>query len=143
MRKEDISSLFPLPTSISTTNRHSKKTYDVRVTLNKSGRNRQCVRFGLLNYAAAMAQEHLFVEVSDIEFCKDRLYFRFHDEKEHRNIHTLSKSAKENKGVGFYFSITPSEKAEKLYRMNWIGKTFAFKHDPEIDLFYIENVKEG
>lgn len=134
---KDIEKLFPLPPARS--NKQTRvRTYDVRITLNKSGKgNRQVIRFGFLNNAAAEASKHLFVEVSDVEYSKDRIYFRFHDEKLHRNIHTLSKSNGKT-GVGYYFAITPSETAEKIYRMNWIGKEFSFKFDDEIKVHYIE-----
>ena len=44
-------------------------------------------------------------------------------------------------GNSAYFSFTPSDKAEKIYRMNWIGKLFHLRWDPENELHYID-VKE-
>lgn len=136
----DINKLFPLPQS-----RNNKgervRTYDVKITLNKSGHGRQVIRFGFLNNAAAKANGYQFVEASNVEYMKDRICFRFHNEKLHRNIHTLSKSNGIT-GNGYYFTITPSEAAEKIYRMNWIGKEFSFLYDSEHDWYFIEDSKE-
>lgn len=138
MSKLDLDSLFPVPKKSS--RNPVKRTYDVKVTINHSGEKKDVIRFGFINYAASVFGSHLFIEASDVEFMKNRIYFRMHDNKANKNVHTLSS----NKGskTSFYFSITPSEKAEKIYRMNWIAHTYALKHDGENDLFYIENTKE-
>lgn len=139
MCKIDLGQLFPTAKGPNT---HPKRTYDIKITLNNSGEGRQCIRFGLLNKAAVEADKHGFAEVSNIEYLKTRLYFRFHDSKLNRNVHTLSKSSKDNSGSGSYFCITPSGKAEKLYRMNWIGKAYMLQYDTDNNLYYIENTKE-
>jgi hypothetical protein len=119
-----------------------KRTYDVRVALNKSGKKGNVVRFGLINNAAAVLGVSQYIEVSDIEITKNRIYFRTHDEQTHRNIYKLSKNSSDN-GNGYYFSITPTMKGEKMYRANWVSKTYPLYHDPALDLYFIENAKEG
>lgn len=117
------------------------RTYDVRITLNKSGSNKaNVVRFGFINQGAKAISKYRFVEVSDILYTKDRIYFRGHDEKLNKNIHMLSTNS-ERKEDSCYFAITPTCKAEKAYRMNWIGKTYALLYDEENDLYYVENAK--
>ena len=134
-----INQLFPTPTSPAN-NGGPKRTYDVRITLNKAGGSRQCIRFGFLNKGAAEAGKHGYAEASDIEYLKTRIYFRFHDSRVSRNVHTLSiSSSKKPINRACYFTITPSEKAEKQYRMNWIGKTFMLQYDEDLKLYYIEN----
>ena len=71
---------------------------------------------------------------------KNRIYFRAHDQKIHRKVFSLASNR--NGQNSFYFSITPSEKAEKIYRMNWVGHSYMLKHDDENNLFYIENIEE-
>ena len=137
MSKLDINSLFPEP--IKSKRKPIKRTYDVRVTINHSGKGKKdVIRFGFINYAASVFGGHSFIEASDVEYMRNRIYFRMHDHKTNKNVHTLTS----NSNGGFYFSITPSEKTEKIYRMNWIAHTYPLKHDGENDLFYIENTKE-
>lgn len=137
MGKLDLSKAFRVPEKKMVM---GHRTYDVRVTLNKSGRNKQVIRFGFINHAAEEFGKHPFIEASDIEYTKDRIYFRSHDEKTNNNVHTLSSNSKTITD-GCYFAFTPSDKAEKMYRMNWIGKLFPLKWDPENELHYID-VKE-
>lgn len=123
-----------------TRNRFAGKHYDVRITLNKSGGGRQCIRFGFINKGAAEAGKHSYAEASDIEYLKSRIYFRFHETRVSSNVHTLSvSSSKKPINRACYFTITPNEKAEKLYRMNWIGKTFMLQYDEDLKLYYVEN----
>lgn len=139
--KLDMDQLFATPKKRPPINT-GKRNYDIRVTLNKSGKKRTTVRFGLLNAAANEAKKYDYAEVStDTEIMKTRLYFRFHKEKMNANVHKLSISTSENgaPGAGLYFTITPSERAEKIYRMNWIGKTYKLQYDDENELYYIEN----
>ena len=137
MGKLDLSKAFRVPEKKMVM---GHRTYDVRVTLNKSGRSKQVIRFGFINRAAEEFGKHPFIEASDIEYTKDRIYFRSHDEKINNNVHTLSSNSKTITD-GCYFSFTPSDKAEKMYRMNWIGKLFPLHWDPENELHYID-VKE-
>lgn len=116
------------------------RTYDVRVTLNKSGHKKQVIRFGFINQAAEEFGRYPFIEASNIEYIKDRIYFRSHEEKINGNVHKLSCNGK-SITYSCYFSFTPSDKAEKMYRMNWIGKLFPLRWDPENELYYID-VKE-
>lgn len=116
-----------------------KRTYDVRVTINKSGKGKDTIRFGFINNAAAIFGIHPFIEVSDVTCTKNRIYFCIHDEKIHRNVHAISGIDKKE---SCYFTITPSEKAEKIYRMNWIGHTYKITFDKKLGWYYIENSKE-
>ena len=137
--KLDMNKAFPPPERTQITK--PVKAYDVRITLNNSGeKKKQVVRFGFINHAAVEFGTHLFIEASDIEYTKDRIYFKSHDEKTHKNIHTLSSNGKTRQD-SCYFTITPSDKAEKMYRMNWIGKTFKLLYDTENELFFI-SIKE-
>lgn len=139
--EKDINKLFPTA-PVRNTNATHKRDYDVRISLNKSGGDRWCIRFGLINNASKEASKHGFAEVSDIEYMPTRLYFRFHDWKDNRNIHILSASTKaESLKSSCYFCITPAGKAEKLYRANWIGKTYRLQFDDDVNLFYIENAE--
>ena len=133
--------LFPTP--VKTQNGPAKRTYDVRITINKSGEKKQTIRFGLLNKAADEANKYKFCEVSDVEYLKSRIYFRFHNEQKNRNAHKLSTSKSKNGNVGkaYYFGITPTDRQEKQYRMNWVGKTYHVQYDEDNQMFYIENVK--
>ena len=120
----------------------SVRNYDIRISLNQSGAGkRMVVRFGLINRAAVILGEKPFIEVSDIEYTKDRIYFATHNEKHHKNIHTISTNSKERQD-SCYFAITPSEKAEKMYRSKWIGKLYNLLYDEENDLYYIENEED-
>ena len=135
---DEMNKLFPVPERKRVV---THRTYDVRITLNKSGKARQVIRFGFINQAAAEFGKHTFIEASDIECLKDRIYFRLHDEKINNNVHTLSSNGK-SKTDSCYFSLTPSEKAEKMYRMNWIGKLFPILYDDENELYYIDAKEE-
>ena len=140
MSKLDMNLVFPPCNRNSVVIRH--RTYDVRITLNKAGRAKQVVRFGFINNAAAEFGKHAFIEASDIEYTKDRIYFRSHDEKINNNVHTLSSNGKARTD-SCYFSFTPNDKAEKMYRMNWIGKLFPLFYDAENNLHYIDMREEN
>ena len=45
--------------------------------------------------------------------------------------------------IGFVRKIGQSDKAEKMYRMNWIGKLFPLFYDPENELHYIDSREEN
>lgn len=135
----DMNKAFPTPEK-KTAKTH--RTYDVRITLNKSGHERSVIRFGFINSAAEAFGTKPFIEASDIEYTKDRIYFRTHDEKVNANVHTLSSNGK-TRTDSCYFAFTPSDKAEKMYRMNWIGKLFPVLFDDENGLFFIDLRKEN
>jgi hypothetical protein len=137
----DMNKAFPMKTD-NGSHKQPKRSYDVRISLNKSGDNRpQVVRFGFINRAAQILGISQFIEASDIEYTKERVYFRTHDEKHHKDIHTLSTNSKTRQD-SCYFAISPSAKAEKIYRMNWVGKTYPLLYDEENELYYIENTKD-
>ncbi len=140
----DMNKLFP-PKEVKKVNYHPKKTYDIKITLNDSGKGKkQVIRYGFINKAGEEAKKHGFAEVSDIEYCKTRLYFRFHDSKNDKRVHklTASKSTNGECGTGFYFCETPSDKAKKLYLANWLYKKYKLQWDEENKLYFIENTKE-
>ena len=139
MSKLDFGKAFPEPEHKHTS---GHRTYDVRITLNKAGRTRQVVRFGFINNAAKTFGQYPFIEASDIEYTKDKIYFRVHSTKATANVHTLSSNGKTPLD-SCYFTFTPSDKAEKMYRMNWIGKLFPLFYDAENDLHYIDMREES
>lgn len=140
MAKLDIGQAFPLPQKKQTVK--AVRTYDVRITLNKSGHGKPVIRFGFINNAAKTFGAKPFIEASNIEYTKDRIYFRMHDEKINANVHVLSSNGKTHLD-SCYFTITPSDKAEKMYRMNWIGKLFPLFYDSENELYYIDSREEN
>jgi len=140
MSKYDLSKLFPPP--MARNHKPTHRTYDVRITLNKSGHGKPVVRFGFLNEAAKIFGENPFIEASDVEYIKDRIYFKTHVEKVNNNVHTLSSNGK-SRADSCYFALTPSDKAEKIYRMNWIGKLFPLFWDEENELYYIDMREEN
>ena len=119
-----------------------KRNYDVRVSLNRSGENKSVIRFGFLNQGARVFAKSKYIEVSDVVKLPNRIYFRVFDEKVNPNVHALSNNFN-SRSKNLYTSITPSEKAEKIYRMNWITRTYTLKFDEECSLYYIENSKES
>lgn len=140
--KMDMDKAFP-PADNKNAHVHHNRTYDVRITLNKSGDNRPFViRFGFINSAARIFGTHPFIEASDIEYTKDKVYFRTHEEKAHKNIHTLSSNGKTRQDSCYFAMTPPTERVEKIYRANWIGKTFNLSFDDINQLYYIENAKK-
>lgn len=119
------------------------RKYDVRITLNKSGDNRQVIRFGFLNKGAEVFEKYKYIEVSDVESkkCPNRIYFRAETEKTNSNMHKLCTNGK-SKTKNLYTSLTPTGKGDKIYRSQWINGTFKIKLDDECGLYYIENAKE-
>lgn len=122
--------------------RSTKRTYDIRVTLNKRGEGeRMAIRFGFINKAFTAFKGYEYIEPSDIEKLQDRIYFRgFKDKPENnRNAHKLccGDSAK-----SLYITITPTKNGDKIYRMKWVGGTFHIKYDEQNKLYYIEINKE-
>lgn len=115
-----------------------KRTYDVRITLNKSGEKGYVVRFGFWNKAKETFTDACYMEITDVEKIGDRIYFLPVKEQQHNKQFKLSRS---DKSQNKYFTFTPSENAEKIYRANWINGTFRLKKDPECGLWYIENEK--
>ena len=140
MGKMNIDEMFSGPERRQPIRGH--RTYDVKITLNKCGSGRQVVRFGFINGAAQELGKKPFIEASNIEYTKERIYFRTHDEKTSLNVHTLSSNGKTRQD-SCYFTMTPTEKGEKMYRMNWINKTFMLYYDPEYELHYIDYREEA
>lgn len=116
----------------------SKRTYDVRVTLNRAGGKRFAVRFGFINQGFAAFRDAAYIQPSSVEKYQERIYFKTHGERAFFDAYKLSDTSTKDKTSGKYFTFTPSEKAEKIYRSKWIGKTFPIKFDEECRLYYIE-----
>lgn len=139
MAKLDMNLAFPHGYEGS---KYAPRNYDIRITLNNAGKGKKkVIRFGLVNQAAKILGASQFIEPSNIEYTKDRIYFLPYEEKAYRTVHTLSSNSR-TRQLNCYFSFTPTEKAEKMYRMNWINKTYELLYDEENELYYIEKTKE-
>lgn len=122
----------------------AKRNYDVRITINKAGTERQCIRFGLINKGAEIAKSNNFVWVGDLTESKTKIFFKFFKTKENIDCHKISQgfSGKAySESTSFCFTHTPKSetKEEKMYRMNWVGKSYSLKYNEEYDVYYIEN----
>lgn len=114
-----------------------ERTYDVGITLNKkTTRGGFCIRFGFLNKAKSEFTKKAYLQISSVEKLQDKIYFRPSSEKEYLDCYKVSGVG--NKKQGVYLTIVPSERAEKIYRTKWIGKTFNLKKDDDNGLYYIE-----
>lgn len=109
----------------------------VKVTRNKSGPNRYVIRFGFSGSAAKLIESFHCTHVmpSFIERDRNRIYFRFFDEKEHKYAFKLCRTSES--GVGYYFTFSPSEKADRLYQTWYVGKAFDFNYDKMNECNYI------
>ena len=115
-----------------------KRTYDVRVTLNKSGSKGFVIRFGFINKAAEAFNGKTYIQMSRVDKLPNRIYFKLFDSRANLDAHKLSTSKKESSTSNIYATMTPSPAAEKIYRAKWIGKTFNIKFDEDARLYYIE-----
>lgn len=135
MRTEEIMKMF-IEHNTKKTRATIKRNYDVKITLNKSGRadGGFVVRFGFINRAGEVFKKGMFVEATDVEKMRTKIYFRSAEEKEHPKMYKLTSDAP----TCSYFSFTPTTEAEKVYRTLWLGKEFKLKYDEECELYYIE-----
>lgn len=122
----------------------TKKNYDVKITINKAGTERQCIRFGLINKGAEIAKSNSFVWIGDLTETKTKIIFKFLKNKENSSCHMIShgfRGKPYSESTSFCFTYTPDSKTkeEKMYRMNWVGKTYPLKYNEELDVYYIEN----
>lgn len=115
---------------------HPKKQGYVRVTRNKSGEDRYCIRFGFVGTAAQEAEKHPYVMPSFIERDRNRIYFKFTDSKTNKYTFKLSRFSQES-GKSAYFCITPGEKADRLYQTYYTGKSFPLHYDEVNECHYI------
>ena len=118
-----------------------KRTYDVRITLNKKG-DRFSIRFGFINNSLKAIGDKSYAQVSNISKCRERIYFKFLDKKDYLDVHKLSSSCEDNKITSLYITIMPTEKEEKIYRSEWIGKVFEIKYDADSGFYYIEKITQ-
>lgn len=119
----------------------NKRTYDVRVTLNKSGNGRFSIRFGFLNDAVKAFKGKNYVQVSRVDVSPDVIYFRLFDKKEFIDVHKLCTNSNADTS-NLYTAITPPDAEEKIYRAKWVGKTFKIEHDEKHDVYFISQEKE-
>ena len=118
------------------------RTYDVRITLNKSSKsNGFVVRFGFLNEAVKAFNGKTYIQASKVETLPNRIYFRLLNERTYIGAHKLCTNSKAETS-NLYMSFTPSEAAEKIFRAKWVGKTFKIKYDEECEHYYIEQEAE-
>ena len=118
------------------------RTYDVRITLNKSGSKGFVVRFGFLNESIKAFIGKSYIQVSKVEKLPDRIYFRLFDNREYIDTHKLVTNSKAATSY-LYMTITPTSNEEKIYRAKWINKEFRLHRDENNELFYIELEKES
>lgn len=118
------------------------RTYDVRITLNKSGSGRFAIRFGFLNEAVKAFGGKTYIQASKVEKLPTKIYFRLFDNKANLDAHKLCTNSK-SETSNLYMTITPSEADEKIYRAKWVGKTFKLKYDSDNSLYYITQEEEA
>ena len=120
-----------------------KRTYDVRVTLIKSGRadGKMSIRFGFLNKAAAAFHADRFLLISEPQ--NDRIYFlECSEKKDYRYKKILFSAKKDSSGKCLCTSFIPSDELDKVYRAKWIGGTFKLQYDDECEMYFIERKNE-
>ena len=110
---------------------------EVKVTRNKSGPDRYVIRFGFSGSAARGIETNNWTHVmpSFIERDRTRIYFRFFNDKAHKYAYKLCRTS--DSGGGFYFTFSPSEKADKLYQTWYVNKSFNIQYDAPNDCNYI------
>jgi len=119
-----------------------KRDYDVKITINKNGYGRDCMRFAFLNKAHAIVEDFNYIRVSSLALKRDRIYFIFSKEKDGKSrafkrLHRKSEHVR-------YFTVTPDPGIEeKRYRTEWLNHTYSIKYDGECGCYYIENEKEA
>ena len=116
------------------TSYQAKRTYDVRITLNKDGKGGYAIRFGFLNKAVEVIGGKPYAQVSSVCKCRNRIYFRFLDKKNYLDIYKISRP-RDAKSMYIQFSV--SDKEEKIYRSDWIQGTFKMQYDEACQLYYI------
>lgn len=137
MEKAKVNSLFDDRTTGKGTY-IPKRTYDVRITLNKNGHEDGfSVRFGFLNKASKVFSQMPYIQVSNVEKSQDAIYFRSHNAKNFLDVYKLSSNSK-SQASNCYTAFKPSAAQEKIYRLKWINKTFSLKYDESCGLYYIE-----
>ena len=117
-----------------------KRTYDVRISLNKKG-DHFSIRFGFINESLKAIGNRTYAQVSNVSLCRDKIYFKFWDRKEYLDVHKLTSSNKSG-NTSLYTTITPDGNEEKIYRSDWIGKVFNIKYDELSGYYYIEKIAQ-
>ena len=136
MEKTQVNNLFE--NKAKNKSYESKRTYDVRITLNKSGKGDGfSIRFGFLNNAAKAFGESQYIQISNVEKLQDAIFFRTHNEKMFLDAYKLSSNSK-SRTSNCYTAFTPSVSQEKIYRLKWVNKTFNIQFDDECGLYFIK-----
>lgn len=117
-----------------------RRAYDVKITINNSGNDRNSLRFGLCNLGKEVFEKYGYVRISDYPVGRNRhIYFELENEKKNRKFYKISKSVRRDGIINnCYFSFTPPAEYEKGYRMNWVGGEYMLKYDESLGLYYIE-----
>ena len=123
----DFADIFSDPNEKKATPKTPKKP--VKVTRNKSGPDRFVIRFGFSGDAVKHIDSLKYTHVmpSFIEKDRNRIYFKFFREKVNKYAFKLCRTSEW--GGGYYFTFSPSEKADKLYQTWYVNKSFDLHHD--------------
>ena len=111
---------------------NAKRNYDVKITLNKTGKERKKmeIRFGFLNNAYTFFEDYNYLQVSSVEKAeknkRERIYFLPSEERE-PGSNKICKSQKSS--INSFFLFTPTEQEEKIFRSKWVNYTFKLKFD--------------
>ena len=133
MSPEELTKIFPPDTPVDRGG--TKRNYDVKITINKNGYGRDCMRFAFLNKAHEIVEDFNYIRVSSLAIKRDRIYFLFSKEKSGKSrafkrLHRKSEHVR-------YFTVTPDPGIEE------INHTYSIKYDGECGCYYIENEKEA
>lgn len=132
MKKNDVAKMFDNRTVKDTF--PTKRDYDVRVSINKAGGNRFTIRFGFINRGYDAFKDANYLQATNVEKGRYRIYFMPHEKRDYLDVYKLSRGMTAS---SLYFSFTPSERAEKIYRAKWTG-TFRLGYDDECGLYFIQ-----
>lgn len=111
---------------------NAKKSYDVKITLNKTGKKekKMAVRFGFLNNAYSFFEGFKYLQISSVEKAEknksERIYF-FPSEEKEAGSNKICKHPKSS--TSRFYTFTPTEPEEKIFRAKWVNYTFQLKFD--------------
>ena len=117
--------------------RPQKPRYDVVITLNRRGDNKYKIRFGFYNEASEVFKGFNYMQVSQIEKTKDRIYFNPKQEKQFADDYKLIPKSERI----LYLAFTPKENTLNLYRETWVGVCTHIRYDEKLKLYYVEKEK--
>ena len=105
----------------------------VKISRNKAGGERYCIRLGFTGKAADIVGGYQYIEPTNIKLKKSAIYFRLHENKENKRCYKVCRTD----GNGVYFTFTPDERGDILYRAHYVGKVLEFKYDERRKCHYI------